>query len=110
MADRPMWAFFVVSPREDVLGTPFIIMERLLGRVFFVWELHGSFSREILALRAIWLQAAQILARLHQLDWQAVLADWERPRPLRDEINTWMPLLWHAETPRTANRGREPQG
>ena len=34
------------SPDDDVLGTPFIVMERLPGRVFLVWEPHSSFPRD----------------------------------------------------------------
>jgi aminoglycoside phosphotransferase (APT) family kinase protein len=34
------------SPDEDLLGTPFLVMERMPGRVFLVWEPHASFSRE----------------------------------------------------------------
>lgn len=31
------------SPSEEALGTPFIVMERLPGRIFFVWGPHASF-------------------------------------------------------------------
>jgi len=31
------------SPDEDQLGTPFLVMERMPGRVFLVWEPHASF-------------------------------------------------------------------
>ncbi len=34
------------SPDEDRLGTPFLVMERMPGRVFLVWEPHASFSRD----------------------------------------------------------------
>ena len=30
------------SPDEDLLGTPFLVMERMPGRVFLVWEPHAS--------------------------------------------------------------------
>jgi len=97
------------SPRDDLLGTPFIIMEFLAGRIFFVWQPHKSFSREPTALRTLWRQAAQMLARLHRVNWQTVLANWERPRALRDELNSWVPLLRHAETPALANAGLDLQ-
>ena len=61
------------SPEEDALGTPFIVMERLPGRVFVVWEPHSSFSRDLVQLREVWLQAARMLARLHMVDWQTAL-------------------------------------
>ena len=53
------------SPDEDQLGTPFLVMERMPGRVFLVWEPHESFSREPAQLRDIWMQAAALLARVH---------------------------------------------
>ncbi len=34
------------SPSEDILGTPFIVMERMPGRIFFVWGPHASFPRD----------------------------------------------------------------
>lgn len=98
------------SPHEDLLGTPFIIMDHLPGRIFLVWEPHSSFPRETPQLRAIWLQAAQMLARLHQVDWQTDLPDWERPRALKDELNAWTPLLRHAQTPAWATAGIELHG
>lgn len=95
------------SPHEDLLGTPFIIMQWLPGRIFFVWQPHRSFPRETAALRALWLQAARILARLHQVNWQTILAGWERPRALRDELDIWLPLLRHAETSALRDAGLE---
>jgi aminoglycoside phosphotransferase (APT) family kinase protein len=106
-ARMPVPAVPWASPREDLLGTPFIIMQWLPGRIFFVWQPHRSFPRETAALRALWLQAAQILARLHQVNWQTVLADWERPRALRDELDIWLPLLRHAETSALTDAGSE---
>jgi aminoglycoside phosphotransferase (APT) family kinase protein len=84
------------SQDDDVLGTPFIVMERLPGRVFLVWEPHHSFPRDQAPLRKVWLQAAVMLARLHKVDWQTSLPDWEKPRPLREELDFWTPLLRHA--------------
>jgi aminoglycoside phosphotransferase (APT) family kinase protein len=106
-AGMPVPAVPWASPREDLLGTPFIIMERLPGRVFFVWQPHPSFSRETASIRPLYLQAMELLANLHRVDWQTALADWEPPRALRDELNTWAPLLRHADTPAIADRGLE---
>jgi aminoglycoside phosphotransferase (APT) family kinase protein len=107
MAGMPVPAVPWASPREDLLGTPFIIMERLPGRVFFVWQPHASFPRETATVRALWLQAMELVARLHRVDWQTALADWEPPRALRDELNIWAPLLRHAQTPALADQGME---
>jgi aminoglycoside phosphotransferase (APT) family kinase protein len=87
------------SPDEDLLDTPFIVMERMPGRVFVVWAPHGSFSREPVQLRKLWLQAARLLAQLHQVDWGTALSNWENPRPLRHELETWKGLLRHAQNP-----------
>lgn len=85
------------SAEEDLLGTPFIVMEKLPGRVFVAWEPHASFSRAPEAVKPLWLQAAALLARLHRVDWQASLADWEAPRSLREELDRWGPVLRHAK-------------
>jgi aminoglycoside phosphotransferase (APT) family kinase protein len=95
------------SPDSDALGTPFIVMERLPGRVFLVWEPHRSFPRDPMRLRQVWLQAARLLARLHRIDWQSVLPDWERPRSLRAELDFWTPLLRHAPDPQWLAAGTE---
>ena len=44
-AEMPVPGVPWASPSEDALGTPFIIMERLPGRIFFVWGPHASFPR-----------------------------------------------------------------
>jgi aminoglycoside phosphotransferase (APT) family kinase protein len=92
---RVPWA----SADEDALGTPFIVMERLPGRVFVVWEPHESFSRDAEALRDIWLQAAKLLAQVHRIEWRRALPNWEKPRPLLEELDRWTKLLRHAENP-----------
>jgi aminoglycoside phosphotransferase (APT) family kinase protein len=87
------------SPDDDQLGTPFLVMERMPGRVFLVWEPHASFSRAPVRLRDIWIQAATLLARVHAIDWQRALPDWEKPQPLPDEVGRWTKILRHAEDP-----------
>ncbi|WP_123689816.1 phosphotransferase [Allostella humosa] len=62
---------------REVIGTPFYVMERLVGRIFWnpaLPELERG-ERE-----GIWLGMADALARLHKADWQAIgLADFGRP-------------------------------
>ena len=106
-AGMPVPAVPWASPDEDELGTPFIVMERLPGRVFLVWEPHGSFPRDPIRLRGVWLQAAQMQARLHKVDWQKWLPEWERPRPLSEELAYWTPLLRHAQEPDWLAAGTE---
>jgi aminoglycoside phosphotransferase (APT) family kinase protein len=87
------------SPDEDQLGTPFLVMERMPGRVFLVWEPHQSFLGDPAQLRDIWLQAAALLARVHNVNWQRTLPDWEQPQPLSEELGRWTKILRHAEDP-----------
>ena len=95
------------SPDDDVLGTPFIVMERLPGRVFLVWEPHSSFPRDPAQHREVWLQAARMLARLHTIDWQSALPDWEKPRQVKEELDFWTPLLRHAPASQWLAAGTE---
>lgn len=96
-AGMPVPAVPWAASDGDLLGTPFIVMERLPGRVFLVWEPHSSFPRDRIQVRRVWLQAARMLARLHKVDWQTSLPDWEKPRPLSEELDFWTPLLRHAQ-------------
>ncbi|MEL6374808.1 MAG: phosphotransferase [Pseudomonadota bacterium] len=54
---------------RDVIGTPFYLMERLQGRVFWHPTL-PSLDRE--ERRAIFMAMNETLARLHRVDWRAV--------------------------------------
>jgi aminoglycoside phosphotransferase (APT) family kinase protein len=61
---------------DDVLGTPFYVMERLEGRVFNDASLPGLLPVE---RRAIYLAMAETLAQLHKVDWRAAgLTDFGR--------------------------------
>lgn len=61
------------SEDRSVVGTPFYLMDRLHGRVFATAALDGVSPAE---RRAMFRSAAQTLARLHAVDWQAAgLAD-----------------------------------
>lgn len=62
---------------EDVIGTPFYLMERVEGRVFTDNSLPGMAPAE---RREIYLAMADTLAVLHAVDWRAAgLADFGRP-------------------------------
>lgn len=61
---------------EDVIGTPFYLMERVEGRVFTDNSLPGMAPAE---RREIYLAMADTLAVLHAVDWRAAgLADFGR--------------------------------
>jgi len=78
---------------EGWFGTPFIMMERLPGIPFFVWEPDPSFDRSPAAVTRLYQQMIDAMASLHRFDWQRHLPDWEAPRALADEIVRWDPIL-----------------
>ncbi|MBL6749790.1 MAG: phosphotransferase family protein [Nevskia sp.] len=98
-AGLPVPAVPWASPDEDLLGTPFIVMEKLPGRVFLVWEPHAVFKRDTESVRDIWLQTARLLARFHQVDAATVLRGWEQPRGLPEELAIWPNVIKHAQDP-----------
>ena len=79
--------------------TPFMVMRRLAGRVFFVWAPHASFSRDKREVVNIWQQCLEQLPRIHQFDWQKHLADWSVPRPLSDDVARWRKIYSQAPEP-----------
>ena len=84
---------------EADFGTPFIMMERLAGRPFIVWEPDPEFDRAPAAVAAIHLQCVDALAALHRFDWRRHLPDWEVPRPLIEEVTRWDGVLAKAPEP-----------
>jgi len=94
------------SEGEDLLGAPFIVMEKLPGRVFVVWEPHASLVEDPATTRSVWLQTATLLASVHRIDWRTALPDWEEPRLLLEEIDRWKSVLRHADNPDWAAAGQ----
>ena len=78
---------------------PFIVMERLPGRVFFVWDPPAMFERSAAAAEPLWEQCATALAHMHQFDWRTHLADWEKPEALTDQITRWERIYAQAPEP-----------
>jgi aminoglycoside phosphotransferase (APT) family kinase protein len=75
--DVPVPDAVCYSDDRSVVGTPFYLMERVEGRVFEGAEIAGVPAGE---RTAMYRAAAETLARLHRLDWQALgLADFGRP-------------------------------
>ncbi len=77
---------FDENPYFDV---PFIVMERLPGNVFFVWDPPAEFDRSAAAAEPLWRQCAEALVQVHLFDWRTHLPDWEKPEPLREQITRW---------------------
>lgn len=73
---------------NDVVGTPFYLMERLDGRVFSACELPDMHPVE---RRAIYLSMATTMAQLHKVDWAAIgLSDYGRPgNYFQRQISRW---------------------
>jgi aminoglycoside phosphotransferase (APT) family kinase protein len=75
--DVPVPRTFFFCDDPEVIGTPFYVMERLRGRVFWSPTLPDAPREE---RRAIYFGMADALARLHQVDYRAVgLADYGKP-------------------------------
>ena len=105
---RALWNSDVPVPRalwleEDthILGTPFYVMERLDGRVFNDTSLPGLSPAE---RRAMYLDMARVLARLHAVRPDAVgLADFGKPgNYFARQISRWSAQYAGSTGPRIA--------
>lgn len=76
-SDVPVPRMVLFHAGDEVIGTPFYLMERMEGRVFADAALPGMAPAE---RRAIYFAMADTMARLHRVDVAAVgLADYGRP-------------------------------
>lgn len=91
----PVPAIRWACDRDEPLGAPFVVMERLPGRSFIVWEPHPSLI-EGDGGATVWRQAAELLAILHDIDFRDHLEGWERPTGWPDEIVRWTGLARHS--------------
>lgn len=91
---------------DSPLGTQFIVMERLPGRVFVIWEPDASFPTDTAFVREMWWQTIRALAGFHRLDWTQTLAGWETPYSLASELERWNSLLRHAPEPAWLEAGK----
>jgi aminoglycoside phosphotransferase (APT) family kinase protein len=75
--DVPVPKPVLFCAERDVIGTPFYLMERLQGRIFWMPTLA---ELEPAGRRPIFRAMSDTLARLHRVDWRAVgLADYGKP-------------------------------
>jgi aminoglycoside phosphotransferase (APT) family kinase protein len=86
------------DPGESWFGVPFIMMERLAGLPFFVWQPDPAFDRSAAAVTPLYEQTIAAMAAVHRFDWRRHLPDWEQPRVLVDEVLRWDTIL--AKSPR----------
>jgi aminoglycoside phosphotransferase (APT) family kinase protein len=76
-SEVPVPRMVLFHANEDVIGTPFYLMERVEGRVFADNRLPGVQPAE---RRAIYFEMAEIMARVHAVDVSAAdLADYGKP-------------------------------
>ena len=87
------------SEDERYFGVPYIVMEKLPGRTYFVWDPHPSFTRTAQAGGPLWRQAVQALPAFHRFDWQRELANWQTPEPLPEQVSRWRRIYQQAPEP-----------
>lgn len=85
---------------EHWFGVPFIVMDRLPGRVFFVWDPHASFDRDRGRTQQLWRQCVEDLPRIHLFDWRRHLPQWQAPEPLIEQVTRWRKIYQHSPEPR----------
>ena len=95
----PVPAVPFASPYEDEFEVPYVVMEKLEGREFFIWEPHESFDLSYDKVAPYWRGLAEVLPRIHKVDWQSKLPNWEEPRPLELEITRWEKIYAKAPDP-----------
>ncbi|PPR17937.1 MAG: putative aminoglycoside phosphotransferase [Alphaproteobacteria bacterium MarineAlpha9_Bin7] len=75
--DVPVARMLHLCEDTDVIGTPFYVMERMVGRVFHVNSVPDVTPQE---RSQIWDAMNDVLARLHRIDWNTCgLGDFGKP-------------------------------
>ena len=94
---RVPWA---EAGEDTPFGLPYIVMECLPGRTFFVWDPHPSYARTPEVAGPLWRQAVEALPHFHRFDWQTRLAGWQEPEPLAEQVTRWRRIYQQAPEPR----------
>jgi aminoglycoside phosphotransferase (APT) family kinase protein len=103
----PVPAIRFAGADDEFFPTAYVIFERLQGHAFIVWEPDPSFDLSHEKVAQLWRQAVTQLARVHQVDWQQHLPDWERPQPISREVERWDSILDKAAEPAWLKLGNE---
>lgn len=106
-ADLPVPRVPFASEDESIFGVPYIVMERLPGRTFFMWDPHPSYVREPSAVEPLWRQAVEALPGFHLFDWQTRLAGWQAPEPLHEQVTRWRRIYQQSPEPRWITQAEE---
>jgi aminoglycoside phosphotransferase (APT) family kinase protein len=94
----------------SIVGTPFYLMERLRGRVFFEY---ATPTLDAAARRACYDSMCRTMAAIHRFDWQAAgLTDFGRPgnyfgRQIKRWSEQWFDGFHRATVPNVLKRSRE---
>lgn len=87
-----------------LFGTDAIIQEWVDGRPLHMFDASASvISADSEALLG---HAVDVLAAIHQLDWQAMLPGWESPRGAAEEVDFWLPLVERTDDTTTVAAAR----
>jgi aminoglycoside phosphotransferase (APT) family kinase protein len=81
---------------EQWFGVPYLMVGRLPGHTLNVRELAAAGGSPELRVRTAFVQAVEALAAVHAVPWEQVLAGWEHPKDLGDEVVFWDRLLQKA--------------
>jgi aminoglycoside phosphotransferase (APT) family kinase protein len=92
---RVVWA----GEEEHWFGVPFLMVERLSGETCFPWDPQPVWNRTGETIPELWRLGAQMLARVHRVDWERRLPDWEQARSAQSEIDRWRPVYRQAPEP-----------
>lgn len=93
------------SDSDEELGVPYIVMERLPGRTFIIWEPDHSFV--LMDTDAIWAQSAEVLATIHKFDSDTGLSGWNHHAAFEGQVGFWSKLLEKAEDETWKRRGAQ---
>ncbi|WP_439816943.1 phosphotransferase family protein [Zavarzinia sp. CC-PAN008] len=84
---------------EAWFGVPYVVMDRLPGITYQMWDPHPSLPRTAAFSHAAWGQAAQALPGIHSFDWQRHLPGWQQPQDLLEQVTRWRPIYLKAPEP-----------
>ena len=105
-AGLPVPAVSYASENEHWFGVPYLVMERLPGRVYLVWDPHESFARSPAISHPLWQQCVDALVGFHRFDWRTHLAHWQEPEPLREQVERWQKIYLHSPEPQWIDQAR----
>ena len=94
------------SSEDTELGTSYLVMERLPGRPFLIWQPDRSFDLDPFSVAPLWRQAGVVLARIHAFDWRYRLPDWQPIRSPSEELAHWCRILDKSEDTEKVREGR----